>query len=128
MGLTLEITGLKEPIKDFTGAALILQDQRTGLPLPDDQQLKLGDVFLNLLGQMQAGGQAQQGQPPPLTGKEAVFAYGIGQRIAEAMEGDGTYTAGEAALGILRRVVDENRIGYILKVIGPVARALGMGE
>ncbi len=131
MGLTLEIVGLNDPLKDFNGEPFksITRNLLTG-EIIREEEISLGDALSNLLGTMTTGqaqaSSQQPGQPALLTGKEVILVYSVGQRIAEAMEADGKYSAGEAALSILRRSAKENRFGYYVKLLAQVYLALGM--
>ena len=131
---TLEIVGLNEMLRGFGGKPLaplrrVVVDAK-GEPvrgeggevvereLPRDQQLTLGNILLNLVARMEP-----EGQP-----KDIILQRRVGDRLYEAMETDGAYTAGTAALAILRKAARQNQPGYPVLVIAQAWEAIGSGE
>ncbi len=130
----LEITGLNEMLRGYGGKPLeplrraVLDDK--GQPvrdedgdvlekeLPRDQQLTLGNILLNLVARMEPEG----------TPKEIVLQRRVGDRLYEAMENGAAYTAGTAALAVLRKAARQNKPGYPVLIIAQAWEALGTGE
>ena len=116
--MTIMISGLNEPLRTFRGQPLMSRDGETE-PVP----LTLGDALLNLLGMY-----GLQDEQPNMRGKTAMLIGRVGDRLVEAMEAGKDYEAGEAAVGVLRKVARANCGAYVAQVMASVWRALGEEE
>jgi hypothetical protein len=82
----------------------------------DKEQLpNLGNTLLNLLAAYRPEG-----------GRRHILVGMVAAKIVEAMEGDGKWTVGEIALGILRDAARQSTITG--PVMGQVWEAIGLGD
>ena len=114
---TITITGMNEKIKDPRGKEVTILDAE-GKEAPADTQMTLGNVLLMLVTRMKV----------PEKPRQIILAQRVLERIAEASDGEGEYTAGSAALGILREAAKQNGPGYLIPVMAQVWLAIGTGE
>jgi hypothetical protein len=102
------------PLRDASGE--LVRDE-LGRPLvdteaelverPESEQLLLGNVLLLLL--KAATWETAEGKPNP---RDEWLSRKVGDAVAEAMEGEGIYDAGEPALRILREAAKQNGAKY----------------
>ena len=106
------ITAVRDAQGNITG-------QEPGEALPREQQAVLGQVLINLLSTMKTEG---------LTPGKLRLIGKLIDRLEEAVDGDGSYEAGEMALGLLREAARSNGMGYRPYLLAQVWEAIGTGE
>jgi len=132
---SITITGLKdylldrarrEPLKPRREVKPVLDAQGRptgavieGKEFPAEDQPILGQVLCNLLAMINTAG---------MTAGRIRLVAGVMRKIEEAMEAGNDYIAGETALGILRKAVEDNGPGYRLPILDQIIDRIGTGE